>query len=45
MQYHKNAYMEKCIWHIQESSKVVQNLQLLQQLIQTFHEQQNMVGI
>ena len=28
--------MEKCIWHIQESSKVVQNLQLLQQLIQTF---------
>ena len=32
----RNAYMEKCIWHIQENSKVVQNLQLLQQLIQTF---------
>ena len=32
----REMYMEKCIWHIQESSKVVQNLILLQRLIQTF---------
>ena len=31
----REMYMEKCIWHIQESSKVVQNLKLLQRLIQT----------
>ncbi|ETO14422.1 hypothetical protein RFI_22944 [Reticulomyxa filosa] len=32
----KSRYIEKCIWHIQESSNVVQNMILLQKLVQTY---------